>query len=148
MISPGIVKKGIREKGGQGFMDKKIIPIIAGLVFFGSLIVLQGVFGQQEAKEVINIEYPEHHTKDRYQAVQFAHKKHADAYKDCKTCHHTWKEGENVKKCVECHKKETKDSAIKLEKAFHNNCRNCHRNLKKAGKATGPTICTKCHPKK
>jgi hypothetical protein len=126
-------------------MDKKFISIVAAIMFFGSLLVLQGVFGQQD---VITIDNPGLHTADKYQGVQFAHKKHADAYKDCKTCHHTWKEGENVKKCGECHKKETKDSAVKLEKAFHDNCRGCHRTLKKAGKATGPTVCTKCHPKK
>jgi hypothetical protein len=140
-----LCEKRNKEKGGQGLMDKKFISIVAAIVFFGSLLVLQGVFGQQD---VITIDNPGLHTKDRYQGVQFPHKKHADAYKDCKTCHHTWKEGENVKKCGECHKKETKDSAVNLEKAFHNNCRNCHRDLKKAGKPTGPTLCTKCHPKK
>jgi len=126
-------------------MDKKLISIVAALLFFGSLVVLQGVFGQQEVKDVFTIEHPDQHTKDIYQGIQYPHKKHADAVKNCKECHHTWKEGENVKKCVECH---TKDSKITAYKAFHDNCRNCHRDLKKAGKAAGPTICTKCHAKK
>jgi hypothetical protein len=123
-------------------MDRKLVSIIAAILFFGSLLVLQGVFGQADS---ITIEYPEHHVGDKYQGVQFAHKKHADAFKDCKTCHHTWKEGENVKKCVECH---TKDSKVDAKKAFHGSCRGCHREMKKAGKATGPTPCTKCHAKK
>ena len=123
-------------------MDKKLISTVAAIVFFGSLLVLQGVFGQQDA---FTIDNPGLHTKDRYQGVQFGHKKHVDALKDCKKCHHTWKEGAKVKKCVDCH---TKDSEVTAYKAFHASCKNCHRDLKKAGKATGPTLCTKCHPKK
>ena len=123
-------------------MDKKFITVVAAILFFGSLLVLQSVFGQPDS---ITIDNPGLHTKDKYQAVQFAHKKHVDAVKDCKECHHTWKKGEKVKKCTECH---TKDSKITAYKAFHGNCKGCHRTMKKAGKATGPTACTKCHPKK
>ena len=142
MISLDFVKKGIREKGGQGFMDKKLISFVAAIMFFGSLVVLQGVLGQQD---MISIEYPKLHATDKYKEASFPHKKHADTLKDCKKCHHTWKEGEKVKKCVECH---TKDSKLTAKNAFHKNCRTCHRSLKKAGKATGPTVCTKCHGKK
>jgi hypothetical protein len=123
-------------------MDKKFISIVAAIMFFGSLLVLQGVFGQQD---VITIDNPGLYATDKYKGAQFAHKKHADALKDCKKCHHTWKEGAKVKKCVDCH---TKDSKVDAKKAFHANCRGCHRTMKKAGKATGPTACTKCHPKK
>ena len=123
-------------------MDKRLISFVAAIMFFGSLVVLQGVLGQQG---VICIEYPKLHATDKYKEAQFSHKKHADTLKDCKKCHHTWKEGEKVKKCVECH---TKDSKVNAYKAFHTTCRNCHRDLKKAGKETGPTSCTKCHPKK
>jgi hypothetical protein len=123
-------------------MDKKFITIVAAIMFFGSLLVLQGVFGQPDSTTIDN---PGLYATDKYKGAQFAHKKHADALKDCKKCHHTWKEGEKVKKCVDCH---TKDSKVDAKKAFHDNCRGCHRTMKKAGKATGPTACTKCHPKK
>jgi hypothetical protein len=122
-------------------MDRKLISIFAAIMFFGSLLVLQGVFGQPDS---LTIEYPEHHATDKYKGALFAHKKHADAIK-CQECHHTWKEGEKVKKCGECH---TKDSKLTAKNAFHKNCRGCHRTLKKAGKTAGPTACTKCHPKK
>ena len=123
-------------------MDKKFISIVAAIMFFGSLLVLQGVFSQPDS---ITIDNPGLYATDKYQGAPFAHKKHADALKDCKKCHHTWKEGAKVKKCVDCH---TKDSKLTAKKAFHANCRGCHRAMKKAGKATGPTPCTKCHPKK
>jgi hypothetical protein len=123
-------------------MDKKLISFVAAILFFGSLVVLQGALGQQDA---FTIDNPGLYATDKYKGVQFPHKKHADTLKNCKKCHHTWKEGEKVKKCVECH---TKDSKVIAKKAFHNSCRNCHRDLKKAGKPTGPTLCTKCHAKK
>jgi hypothetical protein len=138
-----LVKKGIREKGGQGFMGKKLVTIVAAFVFFGSLFVLQGVFGQQDS---FTIDNPGLYTTDKYQGAPINHKKHADeSVNDCTKCHHTYKEGEKVKKCVDCH---TKDSKIPAKKAFHDNCRNCHRKYKKEGKPTGPTVCTKCHAKK
>ncbi|MCK5552048.1 MAG: cytochrome c3 family protein [Deltaproteobacteria bacterium] len=123
-------------------MDRKVISIVAAILFFGSLFVLQGVFGQPDS---ITIDNPGLHATDKYQGVQFGHKKHADAVKDCKKCHHTYKEGGKAQKCTGCH---TKDSKIDAKKAFHANCRGCHRALKKEGKATGPTACTKCHAKK
>lgn len=123
-------------------MDKKLVSIVAAIIFFGSLLVLQGVFGQQDS---FTIEHPGLHKTDMYQGVQFGHKKHADTLKDCKKCHHTYKEGETPQKCGSCH---TKDSKVTAKTAYHNTCRNCHRDMKKAGHATGPTLCTKCHAKK
>jgi hypothetical protein len=123
-------------------MGRKVISIVAAIVFFVSLLVLQGVFGQPDS---INIDNPGLHATDKYQGTPFGHKKHADGIKNCKKCHHTRKEGEKVKKCTACH---TKDSKVNTKTAFHKSCRNCHRDLKKEGKPTGPTACTKCHPKK
>lgn len=123
-------------------MDKKLISIGVAILFCGSLLVLHGASGQPD---VITIDNPGLYTADKYQGVQFNHKKHAEAVKDCKQCHHTWKEGEKVKKCTECH---TKDSKVTAYSAFHDSCKGCHSTMKKEGKATGPTLCTKCHPKK
>ena len=122
-------------------MDRRVISIAAAILLFGSLVILQGVFGQPDS---ITIDNPGLYATDKYQGAPFNHKKHAEAVK-CKECHHTAKEGEKIKKCVDCH---TKDSKVDAKKAFHANCRGCHRALKKEGKATGPTACTKCHPKK
>ncbi|NIS62525.1 MAG: hypothetical protein GTO13_18025 [Proteobacteria bacterium] len=123
-------------------MDKKFVSIAAAILFLGSLFVVQGVSGQQD---LITIDNPGLHTTDTYQGVQFTHKKHVDSVKDCKKCHHTYKEGETPQKCGSCH---TKDSKVTAKTAYHNTCRKCHSDLKKAGQATGPTLCTKCHAKK
>jgi hypothetical protein len=56
----------------------------------------------------------------------------------------TWKEGDEVKTCVSCHDPEkTQDKVVKLQTAFHNDCKECH---KKSGKDTAPaTKCNGCH---
>ena len=100
--------------------------------------------------------------------VDFTHTKHNVDYKiACADCHHvikdgknTFKEGDPVQKCAECHKEAkapTGEGAPKLSKAekiktyyysaIHENCAGCHKELKKAAKPTGPTTCSKCHPK-
>ena len=90
--------------------------------------------------------------KDKLQkSVAFPHSKHASV--ECKTCHH--KDADAPKKCTDagCHDSlEFKDAAnakdIKLvEVAFHAQCIDCHKALKKENKPTGPTACGKCHNK-
>ncbi len=85
--------------------------------------------------------------------VVFPHEKHK-ALK-CMDCHHehkdgqnVWKEGDEVKKCGACHKAKAEDKVLGLKDAFHKQCEACHKAMKKDKKKTGPTSCTKCHPKK
>jgi hypothetical protein len=80
--------------------------------------------------------------------VPFSHKKHIDKKVGCKDCHHMLKEGETVQKCSACHDaSESKGKVKKLMLAYHKTCKNCHMDLKKAGKDTGPVKCNDCHEK-
>ena len=96
----------------------------------------------------------------------FTHEKHVKVHKvECNECHHiyedgknTWKDGITVTKCGECHdeptiKNETKlppeDQKKNLKLAFHNNCRACHKTLKKENPETkAPVTCKQCLPQK
>ncbi len=90
--------------------------------------------------------------------VTFDHSKHKDLA--CTTCHHdfkdgqnVWKEGEEVKKCSVCHKLDADGKIVKLYAAFHSaesehSCIGCHKKMKKEQKKAGPTACAQCHPKK
>ena len=106
-------------------------------------------------------------------SVDFPHSKHFSY--NCTNCHHKWDGSEKVKNCTTsgCHdqvavpKKPLKNGvytkdAIKYYKyAYHNQCRDCHRNLKnqkeKFTNSTSttdstlpeniPTGCIECHPK-
>jgi hypothetical protein len=84
-------------------------------------------------------------------SVAFPHSKHASV--ECKECHHTMEADGAVKQCTSagCHDSlefRDKDNAkeVKLvENAFHTQCMDCHKALKKEKKPTGPTACGKCH---
>jgi len=90
--------------------------------------------------------------KDRAVPV-FTHLKHLDleGVGECSACHHTWKAGEQVKRCGVCHTlaKETDPvtGGIGFKPAFHQQCRECHR--KSAKQLTRPELkkCTTCHGK-
>lgn len=98
---------------------------------------------------------------DKYENAKLSHTKHSKEYKaQCKDCHHVykdgknvWEEGQKVQKCSECHNvyklgKDLKDATeeekkLSLYKAYHDNCKNCHKKEKK-----GPVKCDECHAKK
>ena len=148
-------------------MGKRFLTVLAVAVLMCSVALL-GLSGaaEQKAAEVMDIQAKlwSEHTKG---PVNFEHKKHAKEYNiKCEDCHHvykdgknTWKEGDKVQKCMECHneatikgeKKLSKDKqALNLKLAFHSNCQGCHRDLKKKDKQKYgkiPTTCIKCHTK-
>ena len=120
-------------------MKKGLISfgIIAG--FLLSVLTATGAFA---AKDVVTFDVPQG-------KVTFAHKKHAETLKiDCLKCHHTWKAGEaSGKLCKECHKAKAEGKTLESKEAYHNACRGCHDEAKKAKKPAGPTGCMQCHVK-
>lgn len=94
-------------------------------------------------------------TKMKKSPVDFSHKAHAAV--DCAKCHHKWDGKSEVKKCSAegCHadtSKKGKRKPTSFYSAFHAkadySCVGCHKGMKKAKEATGPTKCSDCHPKK
>jgi hypothetical protein len=99
----------------------------------------------------------EDYESDRKGIVTFTHRKHALDYKvSCWECHHEYVDGKNIWSpweetvtCGACHDPEEKyDNPILLQKAYHFNCKNCHKSLAKEKKKTGPyRKCYGCHEK-
>jgi hypothetical protein len=70
----------------------------------------------------------------------------------CLTCHHSYKNGENVLTaadldaknpaiaCASCH-----TTPRALQAAFHVSCITCHDAEKRKGRITGPRTCGECH---
>ena len=114
--------------------------------------------------------------------VTFNHKKHHEAYynefpelykSSCGDCHHDkenkplskLKTGDNVQKCMECHKKpgyikgkearglSDKQKREYLANALHDNCQGCHKiynknkQLKPEDEGYAPVACKTCHIK-
>jgi hypothetical protein len=107
----------------------------------------------QNVPDVIAIEY-KIYAADKKGPVTFHHIKHNKDYKvSCVQCHHLykdgknlWKEGDHVDKCVVCHDpEERKGKAIRLQNAFHQNCKDCHKEVNKEGKKAPYTRCADCH---
>ena len=96
--------------------------------------------------------------KKRKGPVEFTHKKHVYQYKlFCWDCHHDYKDGQNVwvpwgetKRCNQCHDPKSKEhNKIMLQKAFHYQCKGCHKDLAKKKMKTGAyRKCGGCHLKK
>jgi hypothetical protein len=150
-------------------------------VIFGVaiLFVSAGIYAKS-APDVIPLQDPAYE-KHKKGVVKFEHKKHWNEYSknypefypsQCGECHHDkdgkplteLKDGDDVQKCIECHKipaeapkgKKAKKKLSKKEKiaeyhaeALHANCKGCHKKFNKKYKPKkAPTTCTKCHPKK
>ena len=141
--------------------------IIAGIFVLTIVLAAMGVYAGTTVKDVIELNEPSYaHEKG---IIQFAHKKHAAEYgATCGECHHDdkgkpleLKEGDNVQRCIECHKKpgeapkgKDKPKLSKEQKleyhaeALHDNCKGCHKDYNKKNKTKkAPTTCAKCHPK-
>ncbi len=159
-------------------MNKRHIMTMV-IVGVATLFIAAGIYAKA-APDVIELQdqaYKEH----KKGVVKFEHKKHGEEYaktysdlypNKCGECHHDdkgkalteLKDGDDVKKCIECHKiaseaPKGKDAPKKLSKkekikeyhaeALHENCKGCHKKFNKAYKPKkAPTTCTKCHPKK
>ena len=93
--------------------------------------------------------------KKRKGPVEFTHKKHAYEYRFlCWDCHHDYKDGQNIwvpwgetKRCSQCHDPRKKEpNKIMLQKAFHYQCKGCHKELEKIGRKAGAyKKCGGCH---
>ena len=147
-------------------------------VALATLFIAAGIYAKA-TPDVISLQDPAY-KKHKKGVVQFEHKKHFDDYAKeypefyktgCGECHHDkdnkplteLKDGDEVQKCIECHKiaaeapkgKKAKKKLSKKEKikdyhaeALHANCRVCHKKFNKKYKPKkAPTTCTKCHPK-
>jgi len=151
-----------------------LTTIILGIA---TLFITAGIYAKA-VPDVIDLNDPAY-KEHKKGVVHFEHKKHQDDYakqypefykNGCGECHHDkdnkplteLKEGDDVQKCIECHKKPSErpkgKDAPKLKKkerleyhaeALHYNCKGCHKKFNKKYKPKkAPTTCAKCHPKK
>ncbi len=80
----------------------------------------------------------------------FRHDAHNELAKieECNACHHVYDENGRLvedessedKRCSDCHELGASGRRPALMKAFHTNCKGCHKAQK-----DGPTMCGQCH---
>ncbi|SLM29747.1 Cytochrome c, class III family protein [Desulfamplus magnetovallimortis] len=152
-------------------MSKKLVCFMFSLVF-AVVFAATGIYAGTEVADVFKMETKEYATRTKG-LVEFTHKKHVEDYGiKCGDCHHDdkgkaldLKAGDNVQRCVECHKETEKaPKGEKLKKnekiakyhkeALHANCIDCHKDFNKEKGYKGkdpkaaPQSCASCHPKK
>ena len=158
----------------------KMYLLITEIIGVSVLFIAGGIYAGTKAPKVIKLDNKAY-AKHKERIVVFEHKKHAYEIKKkypwlykakCGECHHddknkprvNLKEGDNVKKCIECHKKPQYVKAKKAKRlskkqkreyhanALHDNCKDCHKKYnkkyKKTAKTGAPTTCKTCHAKK
>ncbi|MBU2550812.1 MAG: cytochrome c family protein [Proteobacteria bacterium] len=132
-------------------MRKKGLVLICLAALIG-VICMAGLLVAAEVPDTVTIQ-EKAFEKFKKGPVTLDHKKHSAEYGvKCDECHHlykdgknTWKEGDAVQKCSECHDPKKKNGeAPKLQNAFHSNCKDCHK-----AKGKGPEKkCGECHAEK
>ena len=88
--------------------------------------------------------------RPRRPAAVFNHDEHNEMaeIEACYECHHVYdEEGQLVEDessedqaCAECHELEASGRKLSLMKAYHTNCKGCHKK-----KGNGPVMCGQCH---
>ena len=150
-------------------MSKKILTLlVVGVALFFAASTIQAGTEAQDTFKMKTKEYKAH----KKGLVEFTHKQHAEEFSDsCGECHHDakgkpldhLKMGDDVQRCIECHKETVKVKGEKLKKkdkimkyhveAMHANCKDCHKafnkkkGFKKKDPKAAPTSCKGCHPK-
>ncbi len=137
-------------------MTKKLLLCTAALAFVFSIAIAGGTcFASDPGPAELTLK-----AEKGNKPVKFSHKKHQDM-NPCTDCHHVkdadgkqapLAEGAAVEKCATCHNADmaTDDPKSKLTSfkgVAHLNCKGCHKDAAKEGKAA-PTKCAGCHPKK
>jgi hypothetical protein len=138
---------------------KKEFSLIISAIFISLVLIGTYLFAQDEEMIMAHKEVFERLERP---PVVLTHQKHIDALggweESCAKCHHVYEDGKLVYEegsemgCIECHSfKDEKraDGGItpSLMNAYHINCVDCHRDLAKADKKTGPATCGECHKK-
>ena len=121
------------------------------LIFVLSLTLLALSIDSYSQEDMAFIENDVFENPRRPRAV-FRHDEHNELaqIEECNACHHVYDdngrlvedESSEDQRCSDCHDLEPDGSKPPLMKAFHTNCKGCHKEQKK-----GPTMCGQCHVK-
>ena len=126
-------------------MKKRTLAILTGIVIF----VLAGTLAYSDVDDstIDNSAFD----NPRKTPSLFNHDYHMEdlEIEECSICHHLYEDGKLVEdessegqSCAECHPVKPAEKTTPLMKAFHLNCKGCHKERK-----AGPVMCGQCHLK-
>ena len=127
-------------------MKKSAFFICASLMV--TLLIVGSIYAQEDMV-VINADGFE---RPRRPPAVFRHDEHNEAaeIEECNECHHVYDddgklvedESSEDQSCSECHDLKDSGEQPALMKAYHLNCKGCHKEEK-----AGPVMCGECHLK-
>ncbi|UCD77139.1 MAG: cytochrome c3 family protein [Desulfobacterales bacterium] len=125
-------------------MKKSAFFICAGLMVL--LLIFVSAYSQEDMVVVNSDAFD---NPQRPPSV-FRHEEHNEkaGIEECNECHHVYDddgkpvedESSEDQRCSECHELEASGKKPALMKAFHTNCKGCHKE-----KSKGPVMCGQCH---
>jgi len=151
----------------------RILPCFGAAALLSCLTTANAWAEPMAIPETLNLNMQVTHSdieglpKDAKSVNNFSHSKHANqylkgngtyattAFMDDFTCAACHLGSESVESITNSNPQErilaalsTKGGPQKFKNYFHDICRSCHKNMKKAGITTGPTGCSDCHSRK
>jgi hypothetical protein len=128
-------------------MIKKLSGLL--ILLFSCLVLIISAYSQEDMQVVSN----EPFDNPRRPPSVFRHDEHNElaGIESCSDCHHVYDESGQLiedessedQPCSECHELERSGNKPGLMKAFHLNCKGCHKAQNK-----GPLMCGQCHVKR
>jgi hypothetical protein len=125
-------------------MKKKLLFVLTVALF--PLVMIFYAFAQEDMKFVDTDAFE----NPRRPPAVFRHDEHNELAKieECMVCHHVYDENGRLvedessedQRCSDCHELEASGRQPALMKAFHSNCKGCHK-----VKKDGPVMCGQCH---
>ena len=125
-------------------MKKNIVFI------FSLLIVLLVFFGSAHSQEDMKFVNADAFKNPQRPPAVFSHDEHNESaeIEECSECHHVYDdngklvedESSEDQRCSDCHELKAVGRKLALMKAFHTNCKGCHKQEK-----NGPLMCGQCH---
>lgn len=109
------------------------------------MLTFTSAYSQEDMQIVDNGAF----TKAERVASVFRHDEHNEIaqIEACNECHHVYEDGKKLadessedQMCSDCHELKGEDGKPSLIKAFHLNCKGCHKEKK-----NGPIMCGECH---
>lgn len=121
-------------------MMKKTMVLLLGVM--GAILLAAFFTSASETKQALNKGAEEMVLNGGKQGqVSFPHRLHQTKLEDCRACHDLFPQ---EKGSIDKLKTE---GSLKSKQVMNTLCIKCHRAEKRAGNASGPTICSKCHQK-
>lgn len=106
------------------------------IVFLVSLAAALAVAEQNKGAEQMELE------GGTRGPVPFPHRQHQDNLTDCDACHVLFPQEAGAIGKLKA------DGTLKRQQVMNKQCIACHRDNKREGKDSGPTLCSQCHQRK